>query len=66
MYSIIETAKVNNLNIEKYIKYLLEKLPQLENLQDEETLRNYLPWSEELPTEILNYQGTYDELKLAE
>lgn len=27
MYSIIESAKVNNLNIEKYIRYLLEELP---------------------------------------
>lgn len=66
MYSIIESAKVNKLNIEKYIKYLLEELPQLENLQDETILKKYLPWSEKLPTEILNYQGTYDELKLAE
>lgn len=66
MYSIIESAKVNNLNIEKYIRYLLEELPQLENLQDEASLKKYLPWSEELPGEILNYQGAYDELKLAE
>src|SRR5699024_1289189 len=31
IYSIIETAKVNKLNIEKYIKYLLNELPQLES-----------------------------------
>ena len=66
MYSIIESAKMNNLNIEKYIKYMLEKLPQLENIKDEEVLEKYLPWSKELPNEILNYQGEYDELKLAE
>ena len=64
MYSIIESAKVNKLNIEKYIKYLLEELPQLENIQDEEALKKYLPWSEELPKDILNYEGTYSELKL--
>ena len=50
----------------RLIKYLLEKLPQLENRQDEEMLKNYLPRSEGLPVEILNYQGAYDELKPAE
>lgn len=66
MYSIIESAKVNNLNIYKYIKYLLEQLPQLENITDEKALEKYLPWSTELPTEILNYQGAYEELKIEE
>ena len=64
MYSIIESAKINNLNIEKYIKYLLEELPQLENINDEKVLEKYLPWSNELPPEILNFQGTYEELKV--
>ena len=64
MYSIIESAKINHLNIEKYIKYLLEELPQLENINDETVLERYLPWSKELPAEILNFQGTYAELKV--
>ena len=64
MYSIIESAKINNLNIEKYIKYLLEELPQLENINDDKVIEKYLPWSNELPTEILNFQGTYEELKV--
>ena len=29
MYSLIESAKINNLNIYKYMRYLLEELPQL-------------------------------------
>ena len=66
MYTIIESAKLNNLNIEKYIKYLLDELPQLESIYDENVLEKYLPWSKELPAEILNFQGTYDELKLFE
>ena len=45
MYSIIESAKINKLNIEKYIKYLLEELPQLENIKDEKVIKKYLPWS---------------------
>ena len=64
MYSIIESAKINNLNIEKYIRYLLEELPQLENITDEKEIERYLPWSNELPPEILNFQGTYEELKV--
>ena len=66
MYSIIESAKINKLNIEKYIRYLLKELPQLPNMQDEEVLKKYLPWSEELPQEILNYEDEYEEIKLAE
>ena len=64
MYSIIESAKINKLNIEKYLRYLLEELPQLENVNNETAISKYLPWSKELPTEILNYQGTYEELNL--
>ena len=64
MYSIIETAKVNKLNIEKYIKYLLNELPQLERIQDDESLKKYLPWSEEIPAEIRNYDGDYEELRI--
>ncbi len=63
-YSLIETAKVNNLNIEKYIKYLLDNIPQIDNPSNEKELKKYLPWSKELPEEILNFQGTYEELKL--
>lgn len=63
-YSIIESAKANNLNIYKYINYLLKELPQLETEQTEEQIEKYLPWSKELPDEILNYQGTYKEINL--
>ena len=63
-YSLIESAKVNKLNIYKYIKYLLDELPQIEEAQDEKDIEKYLPWSKELPEEILNYQGTYKEVNL--
>lgn len=65
-YSFIESAKVNNLNIYKYMKYLLEKLPQLEGPQAEENIEKYLPWSKELPNDILNFDGTYKELEFEE
>lgn len=63
-YSIIESAKANKLNINKYLKYLLESLPQLEGEQKEENIEKYLPWSKELPEEILNYEGEYKELEI--
>ena len=63
-YSLIESAKANQLNIYKYIKYLLDELPQFEEAQEEKEIEKYLPWSKELPSEILNYQGTYKEINL--
>ncbi len=62
-YSLIESAKINNLNIYKYMYYLLENLPQEEFL-NENTLKKYLPWSKELPEDIKNYNGEYEELKI--
>ncbi|MGD9570232.1 MAG: IS66 family transposase [Sedimentibacter sp.] len=52
MYSLVESAGINNLNIFKYIEYLLTVLPQLDNLNDEEQLKQYLPWSESLPASV--------------
>ncbi len=49
MYSLVESAGINNLNVFKYIEYLLTELPQLENPTDEEQLKQYLPWSDSLP-----------------
>ena len=46
-YSIVETAKANNLNPFQYIKFLLDKLPSMK-ISDLATL---LPWSESLPDE---------------
>ena len=44
-YSIIETAKENQLNPFQYIKFLLEKLPEAKTSD----LNDYLPWSTNLP-----------------
>ena len=63
-YSLIESAKVNNLNIYKYIKYLLDELPQKEGEQTEDDIEKYLPWSNGLPEEILNFEGEYKELEI--
>ena len=48
MYSIIETAKANNLHPFYYVKFLLESLPNMNARNDLEAL---LPWSDSLPPE---------------
>ena len=48
LYSVIETAKENKLIPFEYVKYLLERLPNIDT-QDPEALNALLPWSTELP-----------------
>ena len=49
MYTIVESAKQNNLKIEKYIEYLLAELSQLTVDEVKKGLNKYFPWSKELP-----------------
>lgn len=51
IYSIMESAKANGLVAQRYMEYLLEKLPSL-NLEDVAILESVLPWSKELPTSL--------------
>ena len=44
----------------------LQKIPQIDNPSDKKVLKKYLPWSKELPTDILNFQGTYKELVICD
>ncbi|NCD04520.1 MAG: transposase [Spirochaetia bacterium] len=41
-YSLVETAKVNNINVYKYLNYILEKAPVMKQESDWEQL---LPWN---------------------
>lgn len=52
IYSIVETAKANNLKIYEYLTYLLTELSK--NLQDLNTdvPERLLPWSSELPSNV--------------
>lgn len=52
IYSIVETAKANNLKPFNYVQYLLEEIPQHMDDRDCSFLENLLPWSEKLPAEI--------------
>uniref|UniRef100_A0A1S2LIE4 Transposase n=1 Tax=Anaerobacillus isosaccharinicus TaxID=1532552 RepID=A0A1S2LIE4_9BACI len=50
IYSIVETAKENQLNPLNYLTYLFEHLPQID-LDDQEALDQFLPWSKSIPNE---------------
>ena len=52
IYSIVETAKANNLKPYDYVKYLLEEIPKHMNDKDCSFLEDLLPWSEKLPAGI--------------
>lgn len=51
IYSIIETAKENGLHPFKYLIYLFEQIPQINDLNHVETVDSFLPWSDTLPTD---------------
>jgi hypothetical protein len=42
LYSIIETAKSNDLNLHVYLQLLFMRIPQIENVEEYEQL---LPWN---------------------
>lgn len=49
LYTLVESAKANDLDAYEYLKYLLEEMPNNHYLEQPEILERYLPWSEELP-----------------
>lgn len=53
IYSLVETAKANDLHIYRYFEYLLTELPKLKEFasaeEEEQAMERLLPWSDELP-----------------
>ena len=49
IYSIVETAKANNLNPFRYMEYLLTEMMKHEEETDYGFIDKLLPWSDELP-----------------
>ena len=52
IYSIVETAKANNLKPFDYVQHLLEEIPKHMNDKDCSFLEDLLPWEEKLPAGI--------------
>ncbi len=54
IYSLVETAKLNNLNVYRYLEHLLTELPELADEKgniDTARLDPLLPWSDQLPAQ---------------
>ena len=58
LYSIVETAKANDLNIYNYFKHLLTEIPKHMDDTDLGFLDSMLPWSKKLPAECRKKKKT--------
>lgn len=49
LYTLVESARANELDVYEYLNYLLTEIPNSDYLQQPEVLEKYLPWSFDLP-----------------
>ena len=59
MYTIVEMAKANGVNVYHYLTYLLEKQPN-DSMSDEE-LDQLAPWNEDVKAELKRRIENSDE-----
>ena len=59
VYSIVEIAKANGVNVYHYLTYLLEKMPS--NRMSDEELELLAPWNENVKTEIQHRVNNTDQ-----
>ena len=63
IYSIVETAKANNLKPYKYLEYLLKEFPKHMDDKNLEFLEDLLPWSAMIPDECKLSQRAINRTK---
>jgi transposase len=51
VYSIVETAKANELNVFTYLNYLLLYMPDMDYRNDPDILEDLMPWSKQVQAE---------------
>lgn len=49
LYTLVESARANSLDVYEYLKYLLTEIPNSHYLEQPDALDQYLPWSRSLP-----------------
>lgn len=49
VYSIVETAKANGLNVYMYLVHILSKMPGADSKSDPSFMEDLMPWSQKLP-----------------
>ena len=63
LYTIVESAKANELDVYEYIKHLLNSMPDTDFKNHPELIDAYLPWSKELPEECRLKKRTKKEFR---
>ena len=53
LYTLVESARANELDVYEYLKYLLTEMPNNHHLEDPSVINSLLPWSKELPEQCL-------------
>ena len=49
LYTLVESARANDLDVYEYLKHLLTEMPNNHHLENPSVIDQLLPWSEELP-----------------
>ena len=49
LYTMVENARINELDAYEYLKYLLTEMPNIDFHNHPDLIDRYLPWSKELP-----------------
>lgn len=49
LYTLVESARANDLDVYEYLKYLLTEMPNNHHLENPAIIDQLLPWSNELP-----------------
>ncbi|WP_413464656.1 transposase domain-containing protein [Catenibacterium mitsuokai] len=52
IFSLIETAKANRLSPFDYVEYILEIMPQIDNIQHPEKIDWFMSWSDQIKEEF--------------
>jgi len=60
VFSLVETAKANNLNPYEYIKYLLGIMPRIDFENNPDEIENLLPWSDKIPQKCISLEKNLD------
>ena len=58
IYSLVQTAKLNEVNPYYYLRYVLEKMSSYPNCKNlpEQDLKDLMPWSDEFKTAVQSYE----------
>lgn len=64
MYSVVETAKANHVNVRCYLRYLFEKIPKYleQSDKDKSFLKDMVPWSDAYHSYEMQKEQTDEQL----